>query len=180
MDTDASTADSRVVEPDIKHDCDVLILEYVVWDALSSVITRAQTRSTRKEQPGSVDSKDANLHEITDKLRMVDCTYLLLASSMTGANHAFQPTSAYATHPTPPSPCHRRQASSSSFSSSALFSRCDTIAVVDFVRPSVPSQLVDKRTTCGQSVGARLRGVRLGHRDYSISMARRHLGSEEN
>lgn len=74
MDTDASTADSRVVESDIKHDCDVLILEYIVWDALSSVITRAQTRSTRKVQPGSSGSKDASAHDVTNKLRMVDCT----------------------------------------------------------------------------------------------------------
>ena len=73
MDTDASTADSRVVESDIKHDCDILILEYVVWDALSSVITHAQARSTRKDQPGRIDSKDASIHDLTDKLRMVDC-----------------------------------------------------------------------------------------------------------
>ena len=82
MDTDASTADSRVVEPDIKHDCDILILEYVVWDALSSVIARAQSRLTRKGgyegQHDLTGSKDASDHEITEKLRMVDCTYLLI------------------------------------------------------------------------------------------------------
>jgi len=79
MDTDASTADGRVVEPDIKHDCDILILEYVVWDALSSVIARAQSQSAGKRQhQGQHDltgSKDASVHEITEKLRMVDCTY---------------------------------------------------------------------------------------------------------
>jgi hypothetical protein len=74
METDASLADSRVVEPGIKHDCDVLILEYVVWDALSSVITLAQTRSARKDQTGSSRHKDASVHEVTEKLRMVDCT----------------------------------------------------------------------------------------------------------
>ena len=73
MDTDASIADSRVVEPDIKHDCDVLILEYVVWDALSSVITRAQSLSARGNQPGRIDSKDASIHDIPNQLRMVDC-----------------------------------------------------------------------------------------------------------
>jgi len=83
MDTDASTADSRVVEPDIKHDCDILILEYVVWDALSSVFARAQSRVTRKPQhEGQYDlsgSNDASVHKVTEKLRMVDCTYLLIA-----------------------------------------------------------------------------------------------------
>jgi len=77
MDTDASVADSRVVEADIKHDCDVLILEYLVWDALDCVIGCAQSRSTRKKQSGDFDAKDARdvtVHEVVDKLRMVDCT----------------------------------------------------------------------------------------------------------
>ena len=75
MDTDASLADCRVVESDIKRDCDVLILEYIVWDALSAVITRTQSRSTRKRQPTLSESKDRSLDDVTNKLRMVDCTY---------------------------------------------------------------------------------------------------------
>jgi len=58
-------ADDRKVEPDIQLDCDLLILEYIVYDALRSLLNNAQ------DDDVSTDDDD----DIANKLRMVDCWF---------------------------------------------------------------------------------------------------------
>lgn len=55
-------ADDRKVEPDIQLDCDLLILEYIVYDTLRSLLNSAQD-----------DEVSTNDGDIANKLRMVDC-----------------------------------------------------------------------------------------------------------
>jgi len=58
-------ADDRKVEPDIQLDCDLLILEYIVYDALRSLLNNVQ------DDDVSIDDDD----DIANKLRMVDCWF---------------------------------------------------------------------------------------------------------
>lgn len=53
-------ADDRKVEPDIQLDCDLLILEYIVYDALRELLQEAETERE------NIDP------DVTNKLQMVD------------------------------------------------------------------------------------------------------------
>lgn len=68
-------ADDRKVEPDIQLDCDLLILEYIVYDALRSLLSRAQDDTTSINDP-----------DVEDKLRMVDCKYNDATVALRGAS----------------------------------------------------------------------------------------------
>lgn len=75
-------ADDREVEPDIRVDCDLLILDYIVHDALGTLLAQAEDwlrdANNRKHH-------DA-LENIANKLRMVDCSSLFLTSRRCIAN----------------------------------------------------------------------------------------------